>query len=199
MRKKQKIFFWGLIGAASVFFILFWLEKPQIKSTKKLKETSVVVTKTPTATSTSTPSPRSVLPLAASPTLPPAGGPTTSTLSQTTSTTSTTTANAAPASNPQGNQINVSVTGSSSFTETVPDGSNQCDILTHAQQDGKISQLLMKYDASLGSYGVYQINNLGKNNQVWWTYKVNDQSPPLGCNHIKANNGDSVEWIYVGS
>lgn len=57
----------------------------------------------------------------------------------------------------------------------------------------------MRYNNDLGSYGVYQINGIGKDNAIWWTYTVNGQSPSQGCSYIKANNNDKVEWKYIGS
>ncbi|MBP9719549.1 MAG: DUF4430 domain-containing protein [Candidatus Levybacteria bacterium] len=95
--------------------------------------------------------------------------------------------------------LSVSVDGGASFTLQMDKGKNQCDVLQRALDEKKISQLLMKYDSSLNAYGVYQINNLGKENAVWWAYTVNGKSPGQGCNHIAANNGDSVAWMYVGS
>ncbi len=96
------------------------------------------------------------------------------------------------------NKVSVSINGTSSFEVKVAVGSNQCDVLSKASQDGKIS-LNMRYDNSLGSNAVYQINGLGRDNSVWWTYTVNGQSPSQGCSFVKANNGDNVEWKYIGS
>lgn len=95
--------------------------------------------------------------------------------------------------------LELSVNGGSGFSMEVEEGSNQCDILSQALQQGKISQLNMKYDSNLNTYAVYQINGIGKENNVWWTYKVNGQSPNQGCSHIKANSGDYIEWNYMGS
>lgn len=100
---------------------------------------------------------------------------------------------------PQKNQINVSINGQTSFTVVVDEGSNQCDVLSKALEQGRISSLNMQYNSPLGSYAVYQINGIGKENSVWWTYKVNGVSPSQGCSYIKANNGDNVEWQYIGS
>lgn len=96
-------------------------------------------------------------------------------------------------------QVNLSVTGSPSITINVPEGSNQCDVLSKALEQGKISSLNMQYDKTYETYAVYQINGIGKENSVWWVYTVNGQSPPQGCSYIKANNGDSIEWKYIGS
>lgn len=93
--------------------------------------------------------------------------------------------------------IQVNVDGQS-FSLDLDKGKTQCDVLQKALDEKKISQLLMKYDSSLDAYGVYQINTLGKENAVWWTYMVNGKTPSTGCNHIAANNGDSVSWQYVG-
>lgn len=100
---------------------------------------------------------------------------------------------------PQTNQIKVSINGSSNFSVSVDDGANQCDVLNKALADGKISSLNMRYDSNYGTYAVCQINGIGKENSVWWTYTVNGQSPNQGCSYIKAKNGDLVEWKYIGS
>lgn len=104
-----------------------------------------------------------------------------------------------PIQTPQTNQISVSINGSSSFTVSVTDGVNQCDVLSKALSDGKISSLNMRYDSNFGTYAVYQINGIGKENSVWWTYTVNNQSPNQGCSYVKAKNNDNVEWKYIGS
>lgn len=96
-------------------------------------------------------------------------------------------------------QVSVAVNPGGSFSLTIPSGSNQCDVLNKALSDGKISSLTMRFNNSLGTYAVYQINGVGKDNAVWWTYKVNGQSPSQGCSFIKVNNGDRIEWNYIGS
>lgn len=96
-------------------------------------------------------------------------------------------------------QVNLKINGSSVGNIDLTDGSNQCDVLSKAKDQGKLSQLLMKYDDSLGTNGVYQINGQGSENVVWWTYKVNGTAPTQGCSYIKANSGDNVEWEYKGN
>lgn len=96
-------------------------------------------------------------------------------------------------------QVSVSISPGGNFSLTVPSGSNQCDVLSKALSNGKISSLSMRFNSSLGTYGVYQINGVGKDNAVWWTYKVNGQSPSQGCSFIKVNNGDRIEWNYIGN
>lgn len=96
-------------------------------------------------------------------------------------------------------QVNVSVTSGGSFSVTIPEGSNQCEVLSKALEQGKISSLNMRFESNFGSNAVYQINGLGKENSVWWGYKVNGQSPSQGCSYIKANSGDNIEWEYKGS
>ena len=102
-------------------------------------------------------------------------------------------------SSTQSLEVSVSITNSPGFTFSIPTGSTQCDVLSHALSEGKISSLNMRYNNDLGSYGVYQINGIGKDNAIWWTYTVNGQSPSQGCSYIKANNNDKVEWKYIGS
>ncbi len=96
-------------------------------------------------------------------------------------------------------QVNLSINASSSFAVFVSEGANQCDVLSKALADGKISSLNMRYDSNFETFAVYQINGLGKENSVWWTYLVNGQSPNQGCSFIKVKNNDSVEWRYIGS
>jgi hypothetical protein len=81
----------------------------------------------------------------------------------------------------------------------IPEGANQCDVLSNALSQGKIQSLNMRYDNSLGSNAVYQINGQGQANSVWWTYKVNGQAPAQGCSYVKAQDGDNIEWKYIGS
>ncbi len=104
-----------------------------------------------------------------------------------------------PTEVPQTNQVNVSLNGSSNFSISVADGANQCDVLNKALADGKISSLNMRYDSNFGTYAVYQINGMGKDNSVWWTYTVDGQSPNQGCSYIKVKNNNNVEWKYIGS
>ncbi len=99
---------------------------------------------------------------------------------------------------PQTNLVDVSISGSSSFTVNVDNGSNQCDVLTKALQQGKISSLNMQYSNTYNTNAVYQINGIGKENQVWWTYSVNGTNPPLGCSYVKTKSGDKVVWTYTG-
>lgn len=94
--------------------------------------------------------------------------------------------------------VNVSV-DNSNFIVNLTEESNQCDVLSKALEQGKISQLNMRYDSNYGTYAVYQINGIGKESSVWWVYKINGQSPSQGCSYIKANSGDNIEWNYTGS
>jgi cytoskeletal protein RodZ len=106
---------------------------------------------------------------------------------------------ATPTPVPQGLQVSLTINGSSVGTVNVSAGANQCDILSQALSQGKIQSLNMSYDSGLGTYGVYQINGVGKDNAVWWVYKVNGQSPNQGCSFIKVNNGDNAAWSYLGN
>lgn len=111
----------------------------------------------------------------------------------------TSTPTSAPAQAAKTFQVSLKINDSSVGNVDVQEGGNQCDVLTRAKDQGKISQLLMKYDNNLGTYGIYQINGQGQENSVWWTYKVNGASPSQGCSLVKANSGDSVEWKYAGN
>jgi hypothetical protein len=94
--------------------------------------------------------------------------------------------------------VSVSIDGAAVFVVNLDEGKNQCDVLTQALRNGQITSLDMPYNASLGSFGVEQINGLGRSGQVWWAYKVNGKSPPYGCSHVVARNQDGVKWTYVG-
>jgi hypothetical protein len=95
-------------------------------------------------------------------------------------------------------QVSLKINGSLIGNVDMQEGNNQCDVLTRAKDQGKISSLTMRYINDLGTYGVYQINGIGKENTVWWVYKINGQSPTQGCSYIKANSGETVEWEYKG-
>lgn len=122
-----------------------------------------------------------------------------STNSQNNSSVTTSTPTPAPTQNIQITQVNLTINGSSGFTVLINDGGNQCDVLSKALADGKISSLNMRYDSNYGTYAVYQINGIGKENSVWWTYTVNGQSPNQGCSYVKIKNNDNIEWKYIGS
>jgi len=96
-------------------------------------------------------------------------------------------------------RVSLKINGSAVGDVELQESSNQCDVLSKAKDQGKISQLLMKYESSLGTNGIYQINGQGSENVVWWTYKVNGTAPAQGCSYIKANSGDNVEWEYKGN
>ena len=98
-----------------------------------------------------------------------------------------------------GFEVKLSINGNSSFPVSLQSRANQCDVLSKALEQGKISSLNMKYDETYKTYGVYQINGIGKENSVWWVYMINSQSASQGCSYIKANNGDNIEWKYIGS
>lgn len=94
--------------------------------------------------------------------------------------------------------VNVTVLGSTSFSLSLPASSNQCDVLTNGLNSGKLAQLNMRYNSGYGSYGVYQINGIGKTDQVWWTFRVNGVSPAKGCSYVPVKNYDQIVWEYVG-
>ncbi len=118
---------------------------------------------------------------------------------QAASATTATTPTNTPAPQEATRQVNLSINGSGVGSVTVNEGANHCDVLSKALEQGKISSLNMKFDENYGSYGVYQINGIGKDNAVWWVYKVNGASPSQGCSHVKVNNGETAEWEYKGS
>lgn len=101
-------------------------------------------------------------------------------------------------SKPEPATITVSLTINDTFKGNVSltEGSSQCDVLQQALADGLIGSLDMRYSSRYKTFGVYIIDGIGGNNAVWWTYKVNDKSPPVGCSSVKAHDGDSVLWEY---
>lgn len=80
----------------------------------------------------------------------------------------------------------------------IPEGSNQCDVLRKAKEDGKIKDLNMKWSENFRTDSVYQINGVGKPDQVWWVFTINDNEVPSGCTAVKVNDGDKVNWKYLG-
>ena len=107
--------------------------------------------------------------------------------------------NIPPISAPQGLKVSLSIGNSSVGSIDLSNGANQCDVLSQALSQGKIQSLNMRYNNDMGTNAVYQINGVGKENAVWWTFKVNGQSPSQGCSYIKVGNGDNVEWSYIGN
>lgn len=92
----------------------------------------------------------------------------------------------------------VSIDGAGEFSIELEQGKNHCDVLSQAKNEGKLSSLTMKFFAGFSSNAVYEINGLGDESQVWWTYEVNGKSPPYGCSQQQVQNNDHVKWIYVG-
>ena len=191
-KKHRKIFLLILIGLG-ILSAIFALQADSIdiKTTKQSQNIAQEVKILPTPTSlpslkmkvvkTSAPSPTSI------PTTQPTSAPTPS---------------SEPSIQPTPNpyfEVNVSVNGTPSFTVLVNEGANQCDVLVKALEQNKITQLNMRYSSNYQSNAVYQINNIGKENSVWWVYKVNGVSVTKGCSFIKTNKGDSILWEYKGS
>lgn len=94
--------------------------------------------------------------------------------------------------------VNITINGGEQFSLELNSENNHCDALSEALNKGKISSLKMEYNSALGSYGVYEINGLGQDGQVWWVYEVNGKSPPFGCSQVKVKDGDQIKWNYIG-
>jgi hypothetical protein len=107
--------------------------------------------------------------------------------------------NIPPTSTPQNFKISLKINDLSVGSIDVSQGANQCDVLSQALLQGKIQSLNMRYNNDLGTNAVYQINGIGKENSVWWTFKVNGQSPSQGCSYIKVGSNDNAEWSYIGN
>lgn len=200
---KGSPFLPGAIICFLIAGIIFFTgnNQPQVKGVA----TRVTATINPTSIPTATLEPTETvtnMPQRKGPTSAPV--PTTKPTSSTTqqSQTPNTSGNPQPTNTPaqaQNLSVNLSINGSSAGQVSVPTGSNICDVLSAARDQGKISSLNMRYDNSLGTYGVYQINGVGKENSIWWTYSVNGSEPGQGCSYIKAVNDDNINWKYVGS
>ncbi len=94
-------------------------------------------------------------------------------------------------------KVFLSVNGSPKGSVSLKSTANQCQVLTQAKAQGVISSLVMKYNESLNSYGVYVIDGIGRTDQVYWTYTVNGKPPPLGCSYVTVHGGDSINWRYI--
>lgn len=105
-----------------------------------------------------------------------------------------------PQTTPASQKVTASITINSGeqFSLELDSDNNHCDVLSEALNKGKISSLKMEYNSALGSFGVYEINGLGQNGQVWWVYEVNGKSPPFGCSQVKVKDGDQIKWNYIG-
>jgi len=104
-----------------------------------------------------------------------------------------------PIPTPQKLEVTLTINSNPSFVLTLDPGQNQCDVLKKAESEDKITSLKMEYNSALKSYAVYQINGVGEDTKVWWTYTVNGQKPPLGCSHIEVYANDQIHWQYLGS
>ncbi len=102
-------------------------------------------------------------------------------------------------STPSTIQVTLSVNGEAGFDLSLGLGTNQCDVLVAAANQGKISSLNMRYDQNLQSNAVYQINGVGRENSVWWVYTINGKSAAKGCSHLGVVDNDVIEWRYIGS
>lgn len=184
----------ALLIFSALFFILaigvlVWPSQSKVEKTNDIKGAKIASAKKTEPTSTPTPTQQSKI----GPTNFPSATPTP------TIKTGQSLVNPTNTPAPQPTQVNLSINGSSVGQVSVTQGANQCDVLNSALSQGKIQSLNMRYENSFGTYGIYQINGVGKENSVWWTYTVNGQSPSQGCSYIKAASGDNVEWKYIGS
>lgn len=94
-------------------------------------------------------------------------------------------------------KVMLSINSVSKGTISMTAGSNQCQVLGQALQQGFIQSLDMRYSEQYKTMAVYVINGLGESNEIWWTYSVNGKPPPFGCSKMTVRNGDQVNWWYV--
>ena len=80
----------------------------------------------------------------------------------------------------------------------LPSGSDHCEVLKKALEQGKITGLDMRYQEKYQTNGVYVINGIGKTNSPWWVYKINGTDAPLGCSQMKIAENDKILWEYIG-
>lgn len=95
-------------------------------------------------------------------------------------------------------KVNLSINGEPGKDLDIASGSNHCDLLNRAQDMQIINSLKMEYNETYQTYGVYKINDIGKDDEVWWVFTINGESPPAGCDGVKVNEGDQVVWEYLG-
>lgn len=107
------------------------------------------------------------------------------------------TAESPPKPDPNTFTVSLKINNQPAASVTVPLGSNQCDVLTRALEQGVIQSLNMRWDEDKQTYGVYQINGVGDPNKVTWVYEVNRTSPFKGCSHITANANDTIHWKHL--
>ena len=81
---------------------------------------------------------------------------------------------------------------------SLPAGSDHCEVLKKALDEGKLKDLDMRYQEKYQTNGVYVINGLGKTDSPWWVYKINGSDAPAGCSQVKVNQGDKILWEYIG-
>lgn len=195
MFKKRIVF--CLLFLTGIFLVIFPLVSKETSPKTSSKENVKTEVKTVAAIPTPSSSP-TLAPLTQAKILVPTPTPQPTPMSAVLPTV-TPTATPTPVPAVQTMQVNLVINGGGNLTINVDPGNNQCDVLSKASEQGKISSLNMRYDNNLGTNAVYQINGIGKENSVWWTYKVNGVSPSQGCSYLKVNNGDKIEWSYLGS
>lgn len=94
--------------------------------------------------------------------------------------------------------VNLSINNAENLEVSVPNGADTCEVLKKALDQSKIVNLKMKYSEEFKTFSVYKINDLGKEDSVWWTFEVNGKAPPAGCSLVKVNQGDKINWKYLG-
>jgi len=102
----------------------------------------------------------------------------------------------APTAAPVSNTVSMQVQdpgGNSSFTVTLTNGANACDVLQEAKNEGKINSVTLSdaYMSSLHSLYVTEINGYSNN----WTFTVNGSSP-AGCSLINPKPNDTIVWKF---
>ena len=95
-------------------------------------------------------------------------------------------------------QVNLSIDGEPGKDLDIASGSNHCDLLNRALEMQIIDSLKMEFNDQYQTYGIYKINDIGKENEVWWVFTINGESAPAGCDGVTVNEGDQVVWEYLG-
>ena len=118
------------------------------------------------------------------------------TIPQTNTSAPTSTPTPVPTAQPISSTVSMQVQdpgGNSSFTVTLNNGANACDVLQEAKNEGKINSVTFNddYMSTMHSRYITEINGYSNN----WTFTVNGSSPQ-GCSLINPKPNDTIVWKF---